>query len=193
MESGNLPPEIHLELEEAIDSTHSAALMDRFKEIQANLSEDELTASYQGLLYGGDPDRARTILFRNQSAQCMRCHAIDDYGSNVGPRLNGVGERLTRQQLLESLIDPSARIAPGYGVVTLNLENGKTLSGTLQDENNIEVVLKVGDKPDTVILKEHIAKRTNAPSSMPDMKNFLTKKQIRDLVSLLATLKEEDI
>ena len=193
MENGTLPPEIHLELEEAIDSTHSTALKDKLKGIQANLSEDELTASYQGLLYGGDPDRARTILFRNQSAQCMRCHAIDDYGSNVGPRLNGVGERLTRQQLLESLINPSARIAPGYGIVTLNLENGKTLSGTLQDESDTELVLKVGDKPDTVILKADVVERTNAPSSMPDMKNFLTKKQIRDLVSLLATLKDENM
>jgi len=31
--------------------------------------------------------------------------------------------------------------------------------------------------------------RTNQPSSMPDMKILLDKKQIRDVVSFLATLK----
>jgi hypothetical protein len=28
---------------------------------------------------------------------------------------------------------------------------------------------------------------------MPDMKNFLTKREIRDLVSFLATLKDEEV
>jgi putative heme-binding domain-containing protein len=95
--------------------------------------------------------------------------------------------------LLEALIDPSARISPGYGIVTLKLEKGNTVSGTVQDENDQEVVLKVGDQPDTVIVKETIAERTNAPSSMPNMINFLTKREIRDLVSFLALLKDENM
>ncbi len=193
MENKSLPPEIFLELEEAVDSTHSAELKNKLEGIQANFSEDELAAADQGLLYGGDPDKARTIMFRNQAAQCMRCHAIDDYGSNVGPRLNGIGDRLSRQQILEALIDPSARIAPGYGIVTIELEDGNTLSGTVQEENDTELVLKVGDQPETVIQKSEIVKQTNAPSSMPNMKNFLSKKEIRDLVSFLAQMKGEDI
>jgi hypothetical protein len=51
--------------------------------------------------------------------------------------------------------------------------------------------LKVGNK-DTVILKSDIVNRRDAPSSMPDMKNLLTRREIRDLVSFLATLKEEE-
>ncbi|WPP50711.1 DUF7133 domain-containing protein [Catalinimonas niigatensis] len=189
MEEGKLPYEIQLELAEAIDSTHSEELKARYEQIQASMSPDEQLASYQAALYGGDPERGQRLIYRHPTAQCMKCHAIDDYGSNVAPRLNGVADRLTREQILESLIDPSARIAPGYGVVTLEMEGGKTISGTFQGETEDQITLKIGNRPDTVLVKDQIVKRNNAASSMPDMRNYLTKKEIRDLVSLLSTLK----
>jgi hypothetical protein len=48
----------------------------------------------------------------------------------------------------------------------------------------------MGDKPDTLISKESIAKRTDGMSSMPPMRFLLSKKQIRDVVSFLSTMKE---
>jgi putative heme-binding domain-containing protein len=88
---------------------------------------------------------------------------------------------LTREQLLEALINPSARIAPGYGMVTLKMKNGNTVSGILKDES-----------ADTLLQVSDIAQRTNAASSMPPMRSLLTKKEIRDIVSFLVTLKEEE-
>src|SRR5207248_3209725 len=96
----------------------------------------------------------------------------------------------TREQLLEALINPSARLAPGFGTVTLKLKNGKTVSGILQGETPTEVKIKAGDKPDIAIPKAQIAKRTNSPSGMPEMRYLLTKREIRDVVSFLATLKD---
>src|SRR5258706_5084496 len=187
---GKLPPEIHLELAEALDSTHAPQLIARYKEINATLSPDSLQTAYEGSLFGGDVNRGRRIFFRNQSAQCTRCHAFNDYGGNAGPRLNGVATRLTRPQILESLINPGVRLAPGFGVVTVDLRNGKTIRGILQQEKPDVLVLKVGDKPDTIVRIENIVKRTNDPSSMPPMGLLLTKREIRDLVSFLLTLKE---
>jgi quinoprotein glucose dehydrogenase len=116
---------------------------------------------------------------------------MDDYGGTAGPRINGVAKRLTREQLLESLINPSARIADGYGVVTLELTSGRKVIGILQKELKDSFVVKAGDKPDTVILKTSVSKRIDSPSSMPPMQYLLTKREIRDMVSFLATLKEE--
>ena len=190
---GQLPAGIQLELAEAIDSTRSEPLQHRLAEVRSSRSSDNVLAAYEDLLVGGDPERGRTIAFRNSTAQCMQCHAYDDYGGNAGPRLNGVGSRLTREQILEALITPSARLAPGYGTVMVEMNDGQKISGTLQAESDTQLTVKVGNRPDTVLLKENIAQRTNAPSSMPSMKDFLTKKEIRDLVSLLASLKEEDV
>ncbi|MBD2756732.1 HEAT repeat domain-containing protein [Spirosoma validum] len=191
MSAGTLPAELQLELEEAIESSHSPQLTARYKALTSKLSPDALAATYKGSLLGGEPDLGRRIFFRHQTAQCIRCHAYDDLGGNAGPRLNGVASRLTREQLLEALINPSARLAPGFGTVELKLKNGKTINGILQGETPTEVKVKVGDQPDTSIPKVQIAKRTTAPSSMPEMKYLLTKREIRDVVSFLATLKDD--
>jgi hypothetical protein len=45
----------------------------------------------------------------------VRCHAIVDGESTVGPPLNGIGMRLSPAELLESLVDPGASIATGFG------------------------------------------------------------------------------
>jgi hypothetical protein len=37
---------------------------------------------------------------------------------------------MTRDQLVEALIDPSARIAPGYGLATLTMSDGRQVAGT---------------------------------------------------------------
>jgi putative heme-binding domain-containing protein len=119
----------------------------------------------------------------------VRCHAIDDYGGNIGPRLNGIANKLSREQLLEALIEPSARIAPGYGFVTLDLKNGQKLNGILLQEKKDGYVIKVGDMADTLVRKSDVANRINSPSSMPAMHLMITRKEIRDVVSYLATLK----
>jgi quinoprotein glucose dehydrogenase len=190
MADGKLSPEIQLELAEAIDSAGLQSLKTRYQAVTAKFSPDSIKAAYAGALLGGDVEKGRNLFFRNQTAQCMRCHSFNDYGGDAGPRLNGVAARLTREQLLEALIEPSARIAPGFGIVTVQLKDGKSIAGILQEENEEKFVLKLGDRPDTVIRKADIARQTTAPSSMPPMRYLLTKREIRDLVSFLATLQD---
>lgn len=192
LDDGTLSPAIHLELSEAIDSTGSEPLRKRYQEITAKLSPDSLLAAYNGALVGGDVAKGRNIFLRDQTAQCMRCHSFNDYGGDAGPRLNGVAARLKPEQILESLLNPSARIAPGYGVVTVTLDTGRDITGVLQKENEKQLVLKAADKPDTVINRSNVIRLTASPSSMPPMGYLLTKRQIRDLMSFLVTLKEDE-
>jgi quinoprotein glucose dehydrogenase len=191
LENKKLPVEVNLELSDAIAATKSQELKQRFKEITSRSSSDTLQASYAGALLGGNEDRGESVFYSHQTAQCVRCHSIGDYGGNAGPRLNGVANRLTREQLLESLINPDASLAPGYGTVSLQLSNGRKLNGILQEESGEWFKLKIGDKPDTTVLKKDVTMRKNAPSSMPPMRLLLSKKEIRDVVSFLAMLKEE--
>ncbi|MDQ3279746.1 MAG: HEAT repeat domain-containing protein, partial [Bacteroidota bacterium] len=188
--SGKLSSEIYLELADAIDSTRSPQLIAKYKQATASKPSNDPTVAYAGSLFGGDAERGKRIFFSHESAQCMRCHSYDDMGGNAGPRLNGVATRLTRPQILEALIAPSARLAPGFGVVTLDLKDGKTVSGILQQEDQKTLSVRGSGRQNIVVAKEQIAKRTNAASSMPDMKAILSKKEIRDVVSFLATLKE---
>jgi putative heme-binding domain-containing protein len=190
-EKGKLPGEVKLELSDAIDSSGSPDLKERYRKLSSTSSPDSLKAAYAGALLGGDPERGMMIFWSNSSAQCVRCHAIHDYGGNVGPRLNGVASRLSREQLLEALIEPSTRIAPGYGMVTLELKNKQKINGILQQEKADGYIMKIGDRPDTLVKKTEVVNRVNAPSSMPPMHLLLSRKEIRDVVSFLGTLKED--
>lgn len=192
MAAGKLSTDIYLELGEAIDSSRSPQLIARYKEVSGKLSPDDLTASYTSSLEGGDPNRGRHIFYANQNSQCIRCHTVDDKGGNAGPRLNGIANRISRKEILEALISPSARLSPGFGMVTLTLKNGENLSGILQGESKAGLKLKIGTEPDKLVPNDQIKEKKYAMSSMPDMKTILSRKEIRDVVSFLSTLKENN-
>jgi putative heme-binding domain-containing protein len=170
----------------------SASLKKKYEESSRYTGPDSLFLKYRGTLAGGNADRGREIFFSNQTAQCLRCHSYDDMGGNAGPRLNGVASRISQKQILEALITPSARIAPGFGTVSIELKDGRQLVGILQKETSAGTVIKSGKGIDTLIKKKDIAKSTLSGSSMPPMHLLLSKKEIRDLVSFLSTQKQSN-
>jgi putative membrane-bound dehydrogenase-like protein len=142
LSAGKLPAEVQLEVEEAVDSSGSAPLRARLQQYRASTPKGDPVAAFGAALAGGNAQRGRRVV-HSEAAQCTRCHSIEVAGAEVGPRLLGVGSRLTRPQLLQALVDPNARIAPGF----------------------------------------------HAPSAMPPMGALLSKREIRDVVEYLSTLK----
>lgn len=192
MKNKSLPSAVELELSEALETLGNDDLLKHYNSITAELYDGDVVASYNSSLFGGDKLKGRKIFFQNQSAQCMRCHSYDDFGGSAGPRLNGVAERLTRNELLEALVAPSNKIADGYGAVSLKLKDGNSIAGIIVKESDNDITLKIGNEPEKIISKESISERTNAMSSMPDMKLLLTRREIRDLISFLVTLDKEE-
>ena len=126
---------------------------------------------------------------QHASAQCTRCHNLGTTeGATVGPPLPGIGTRLTRLELLQSLVDPSARIAPGFGVVSLTLGNGQEVVGILREETADTLVVEA-PAGNQKVAKADVTKRSNAPSAMPPMTLLLSPREIRDVVEFLATMK----
>ena len=68
----------------------------------------------EALLKEGDVAKGRDIFFNNHVVACNRCHAFDGQAGGVGPDLTDVGSRLTRKQLLDSILDPNAEIAESW-------------------------------------------------------------------------------
>ena len=69
----------------------------------------------QWLQSGGDPVAGKQIVYNNPQSQCIRCHKIKDRGGISGPILAGVADRLTSQQLQDSLLLPNKEVTDGYG------------------------------------------------------------------------------
>ena len=148
-----------------------------------------MLSAYKEALYGGNRMEGRNIFNNNSTAQCVRCHTVGTVGSTVGPPLTHIANTLTREQILESLVDPSARIAPGYGNVSIKLKGGQEVIGVLTKETADELIIKTSDAEPLVIATARIEKRQNLPSSMPPMGELLSKREIRDIVEYLASLK----
>ncbi len=187
--AGDLEAELSLELIEAIETMDDPQLNEKWEDFQASIPQDQPLAVYKSALYGGNPRAGRRIFYRNAAAQCVRCHAIGDYGGDVGPKLSNIANELTREQLLESLVDPSARISPGYGVVSIAQKNGMRISGTLIDETASEMAIKTSSGAKEKILKSEVEAVQEGPSSMPPMGTILSRRELRDLVAFLSELK----
>lgn len=61
---------------------------------------------------------------------CTACHSVAGSESPVGPDLNTVGDRLDREQISQSIIDPNAVVAEGFfpGVMPADFAQKMTVS-----------------------------------------------------------------
>jgi quinoprotein glucose dehydrogenase len=186
--TNQLSPDVSLELKEAVLASNSVDLKAKLVGLKATNS---LLDAYSEALFGGNKNDGYSIFNYNSAAQCTRCHAISKEGGNVGPNLMHIGSELTREQILQALIEPSARLAPGYGNVNLTLKGGQEVFGILAKETADALTLTTSDAEPLVIPVERIASRENIPSSMPVMGELLSKREIRDVVEFLVSLKKK--
>lgn len=187
--NGEIDREIQLDLVLAVEQSDSEALQKVLEEYNTQKAEGPI-AEYQETLYGGNARNGAEIFYSDVSAQCTRCHMVDDNGAEVGPDLTTVGSRLSREELLLSMIAPSAQPSPGYSPVTVMLNSGETISGVYFDETDDELILTIRDE-NVTLQKSNIGNIRQAPSAMPAMGERLSRTQIRDLVEFLTTLTGE--
>lgn len=149
-------------------------------------------APFRVALQGGNARSAQRLFNGHPVLQCVRCHRVGDAGGgDAGPNLAGIGARESREYLLESLIKPSAKIAAGFEIVSVTRRNGESIVGTLLHRDDKVVRLKTSDNDALEIPAADVKAFESAPSGMPEIAALiLTKAEIRDLVELLANIKE---
>ncbi len=185
---GKLKPELKLDVLVAVEKYGDAQLLEKLKIYQAAKPKDDPLSLFRETLAGGDIKKGERVFYENEAAQCTKCHAIFEYGGNAGPGLEGVGKRLSKEQILASLITPSAEYAIGYEVVSITLKDGSSEAGVVMERTQKHVKLKLGKEDIKIIPLTEIAESQSLPSSMLPMGTVLKKKEIRDLVAFLKSL-----
>lgn len=145
----------------------------------------------QILSLAGDTTRGKQVFFENASVSCKNCHRIAKEGKEIGPELTTIGKKLTRVQLLESILEPSKLIDPKFVTYLAETTEGRLVTGVLISKDANEVVLK--DAQDKVIripsaqIEQLVPQRQ---SLMPDLLlRDMTAQQVADLLEYLASLK----
>lgn len=145
----------------------------------------------QILALKGDFGRGKQTFFENSGVSCKNCHRIQNEGKELGPELTRIGMKLTRAQLLESMLEPSKLIDPKYVTYLVESVDGHILTGLLQSKDDIEVAIKdTQDKVHRISTKEIEQLVPTRQSMMPEMLlRDMTAQQVADLLEYLSSLK----
>ncbi len=188
--AGKLPPELALDVLDAAGRRRSDALADKLRRYAEALPKADALAAFRPALVGGDAVAGRRIFHERQDVACLRCHGVKGKGGTVGPDLAGVGARLSREQLLESIVFPNRQIAAGFENVVVVLKGGGTRAGVVKSETADELVLHSLEDGVLRVAKATIQSRTTGLSAMPEgVAQVLTRRELRDVVEFLAGLK----
>ena len=188
--AAKLPAALELDLMEAAARRNDPEIKSLLAQREAARSKDDVLAGWRSALVGGDAERGRTIFAEKVEVQCLRCHAVKGQGGIVGPKLDGIGTQRSREYLLESMVFPNRAIASGFESVTLSLKNGAEHAGLVKGEDDKELRLESPEEGALRIAKADIVTRQRGLSAMPEgMEQFLSRREVRDLVEYLAGLK----
>jgi len=113
----------------------------------------------------GDPQRGRRI-YEAAGVTCRACHRIGSDGGEVGPALGDVGRRLTAEQILDSLLDPSRAIDPQYATWYAETAGGTVVSGLLRERSETRIVIRDGQGRDHALDRAEVEVFVRQPQSL---------------------------
>ncbi|MGE3408524.1 MAG: PVC-type heme-binding CxxCH protein [Pirellulales bacterium] len=191
LRAGQVPEALQLDVLDAASARGTPELRQIADEFRASLKAAGPLAAYRLSLHGGDAEAGRAIFVEHRVGQCLRCHKVGGslQGGNAGPDLQEAAKRHDRAALLQSLIEPSAKIAKGFETVTLVLQDGTTVGGVIKQEEANQLTIAQPDGTLLTVKLDEIDERTAARSAMPEMNRALSPRELRDLVEFLTTLK----
>jgi putative heme-binding domain-containing protein len=137
-----------------------------------------------------DPVAGRRVFESPKLAGCYKCHQVEGRGANIGPDLSLIG-RTERKWIVESILQPSAVVAPHYQAWIVQTLDGKTRTGLLVG-THLDKSVYIDEKGNRfeVLAGEVADIRAAKQSIMPErLLDVLTDQEIRDLVAYLTNEK----
>ena len=149
----------------------------------------DLLPSVVDLGTGHDWSQGRELF---KKAACGVCHAFgsESEGAGLAPDLTSVASKLTRDLILQSILEPSATINGQYFHTTFTLKNGNVITGSVIDVVDKKIlVAPVMLTPQVTIEIPEADVKSEEPSSVSPMPagllNAFTREQVIELLAFL--------
>ena len=141
----------------------------------------------------GNPEHGRALFADLKGLACVKCHAVGGEGGNVGPDLSGIGARYPREELITSVLNPSAKIFPGYEPLIVATGDGRTLTGIVKVDTPDGLEIQDADGKRIRLERDDVeARKVSTVSLMPaGLAEGLTPQDFADLIGYLEGLKED--
>jgi putative heme-binding domain-containing protein len=150
---------------------------------------NQITRAEKALSTGNGMATQGKIIFSNL---CGSCHKLFNEGGNIGPDLSGY-DRSNHRELLLNIADPNAFIREGYVNYHIVTNDGRTVDGTITDQNNRTVTIKPFGEESLSLSVDQIKEMTPQKTSlMPErLLESVDDQQIRDLFAYIMQQKKE--
>ncbi|MDB5387160.1 MAG: heme-binding protein [Planctomycetaceae bacterium] len=166
-----------LELDQPVDPNQPVISSLKYEDIVARLK----TAT-------GDLKQGQRLFARQG---CVACHTVSPNETLKGPLLAGISARYKRDELIESILKPSQKLAQGFESQFFVTHEGKTFDGFVVREAGDEIEVRLANSESLVIKKSEIDERGKRVLSMMPEKlvDSLTINQLAALLAYLESLK----
>jgi putative heme-binding domain-containing protein len=157
----------------------------RVKRLGADIQPDQILA------LKGEAARGEKVFFAEGGAQCFQCHRIRSQGRDFGPDLSRIGQKYSRTQLLDNLLNPSKIIEPAFATFQVEAKSDLSYAGLLVRKSAEEVVLKDANLNEVhVKLTDVKTMEASKVSAMPEgLLQTLTAQEAADLLDFLGSLR----
>lgn len=142
------------------------------------------------LEHEGDAGHGWQVFTNVQTAGCIRCHTTDGSSARVAPDLYAIGDKYTRRELIQAILEPSASIAVGYDTTVVQTHADEEFEGVIKQATDAWIELMSWDgKVSRIALADIATRRTSNKSFMPQgLEATLSQQDFADVVSYLQTL-----
>lgn len=156
------------------------------------LSEAEMAALVKEVREKGDPHRGEAV-YRRKELLCTTCHAIGGGGPLIGPDLVSIGASAQIDYLIESLLNPSAKIKEGYHTTVVTTKDGGVFAGAIVKNDGQTVTLRDAAGNLQNIPAAEVVNTQIQPISLmpPGLTASLPKSDFLDLVAFMSHLGRE--
>ncbi len=123
---------------------------------------------------------------------CSTCHQVNGDGTNFGPGLSEIGDKLPKNAIYKSILYPDQGISFGYEGYSLKLKDGTEAFGMITSESESEIEIVYMTNKQTVKKIDVVSKTQLGSSLMPsNLQAGMTEEELVDLVEYLNELKKK--
>ena len=131
---------------------------------------------------GGDAVGGKTTF----ATLCGACHQKDGQGGNIGPQLDGIGNRGV-ERLVEDILDPNRNVDVAFRYSIVKLKNGQTLIGLKRREVGQSIVFAdLAGAESSIAKADIVAQEETKRSLMPEaFGQAIPQEDFRDMLEFL--------
>jgi putative heme-binding domain-containing protein len=147
----------------------------------------------------GDAGHGKELFYG--SARCGTCHMVEGKGGRLGPDLTAAGSMRSPESLVESVRNPSRRLAQGlkeaakefsqeYETVMVTTADGKRITGVTLNEDSFSLQMMDADEKIHLFEKDKLKSYEKSRESLmpPYDPKILSDKDLNDLLAYLLSV-----